>query len=275
MLRPALLALAFPCLALLAACGGGARGTTGGGGAGGTTASGTSTSSESSAGAGSGGSAGTTTTSTAGSTNSTGGGSTGTSMDAPEQGRATYYAADGSGNCGYDPSPNDLDVAAMDAPEWDNSAVCGECVAVQGPMGSVTVRIVDQCPGCEKGHLDLSLQAFAQIADVTAGNVPITWSVVPCEVTGDLSYLYKDGSSQWWTAIQVRNSKWAIESLEWKSDGAWLMMARQSYNYFLVSSGMGPNPIQVRVTAVTGEQIIDMLPAPASSLLVQGSAQFM
>jgi expansin len=272
MLRPALLVLAFPCLALLAACGGGARGTTGGGGAGSTTASGTSTSSESSSGAGSGGSAGTT---TAGSTSSTGGGSTGTSMDAPEQGRATYYAADGSGNCGYDPSPNDLDVAAMDAPEWDNSAVCGECVAVQGPMGSVTVRIVDQCPGCEKGHLDLSLQAFVQIADVTAGNVPITWSVVPCDVTGDLQYLYKDGSSQWWTAIQVRNSKYAIESLEWKDNGAWSMMARQSYNYFLVSSGVGANKIQVRVTAVTGEQIVDKLPAPGSSLLAPGSAQFM
>jgi expansin (peptidoglycan-binding protein) len=202
-------------------------------------------------------------------------GSTGTSMGTPEQGRATYYAADGSGNCSFDPSPNDLDVAAMDAPEWDDSQVCGECVAIQGPMGSVTVRIVDQCPGCEKGHLDLSEEAFAKIADPSAGNVPITWSVVACNVTGNLEYVYKDGTSQWWTAIQVRNSKWAIQSLEWKDNGAWSMIPRESYNYFVVASGVGPSPIQVRVTAVTGEQIVDTLPAPASGAVAQGSAQFM
>jgi expansin (peptidoglycan-binding protein) len=192
----------------------------------------------------------------------------------PEQGRATYYAADGSGNCGFDPSPNDLNVAAMDDPEWDNSGVCGACVAIQGPKGSVTVRIVDRCPECEKGHLDLSQQAFAQIADPSAGNVPITWSVVPCDVTGDLAYRYKEGTSQYWTAIQVRNSRRAIQSLEWSQNGAWVMIGRQSYNYFVVDSGVGPSPIHVRVTAITGEQIVDMLPAPASALVVQGSAQF-
>ncbi len=89
-------------------------------------------------------------------------------------GRATYYDADGSGNCSFDASPDDLDVAAMDAPEWDNSGVCGACVAIEGPRAASTVRIVDQCPECEKGHLDLSQEAFAKIADVSAGNVPIT-----------------------------------------------------------------------------------------------------
>ena len=192
----------------------------------------------------------------------------------PEAGRATYYAADGSGACSFDPSPNDLDVAAMDAPEWNGSEVCGACVSVKGPMGTVTVRIVDLCPGCEVGHLDLSEQAFAQIADVSAGNVPITWVVVPCDVTGDLVYEYKSGTSQWWTAIQVQNSRRIVESLEWMANGVWTTIPRESYNYFLVSSGVGPDPIKVRITALTGEQLVDMLPAPASGLSVQGSVQF-
>lgn len=193
----------------------------------------------------------------------------------PEQGRATYYAADGTGACSFDASPSDLDVAAMDAPEWDDSGVCGACVSVEGPKGTVTVRIVDECPECEPGHLDLSQEAFAKIADVSAGNVAVTWTVVPCDVTGNLAYRYKEGTSQWWTAIQVRNSRRAIQTLEWKQNGAWTTIDRQSYDYFVVDSGVGPNPIQVRATAVTGEQIVDMLPAPASALLVQGSAQFM
>jgi expansin len=193
----------------------------------------------------------------------------------PEAGRATYYAADGSGACSFDPSPGDLDVAAMDAPEWNHSGACGACAAVQGPKGTVTVRIVDLCPECEAGHLDLSQEAFAKIADVSAGNVPITWSVVPCDVSGDLAYEYKDGSSQWWTAIQVRNSRRAVQSLEWMSGGAWTPIPREDYNYFVVGSGVGPGPIQVRITAVTGEQLVDMLPAPASAVSMPGSVQFM
>ena len=77
---------------------------------------------------------------------------------------------------------------------------------------------------------DLSQEAFAKIADVSAGNVPITWTVVPSDVTDDLSYEYKDGTSQWWTAIQVRNSRRAVQGLEWMSNGAWTPIMRTDYD---------------------------------------------
>src|SRR5512135_2159781 len=192
-----------------------------------------------------------------------------------ESGRATYYAADGSGACGFDPSPNDLDVAAMDAPEWNGSAACGECVQVTGPKGVVTVRIVDQCPGCEKGHLDLSQEAFAKIADVSAGNVPITWQVVSCDVQGPVQYFIKDGSSQYWTAIQVRNSKYAIDKLEWKTGaGTYANVTRADYNYFVVDQGVGPGPYSVRITSSTGATLEDTMPAVVASTTVAGAAQF-
>jgi expansin (peptidoglycan-binding protein) len=193
----------------------------------------------------------------------------------PENGRATYYAADGSGACGFDPSPSDLDVAAMDAPEWAGSAVCGECVAVTGPKGSVTVRIVDLCPGCEPGHLDLSQEAFAKIADVSAGNVPITWQVVSCDVQGPVQYYIKDGSSQYWTAIQVRNSRYAIAKLEWKTgSAAYAEVTRANYNYFVIDQGVGPAPYMVRITSSTGAVLEDSLPAVQASTTVDGAAQF-
>jgi expansin (peptidoglycan-binding protein) len=201
-------------------------------------------------------------------------GGTPISLGQPEQGVATYYAADGSGNCSFDPSPNDLNVAAMDAAEYDGSAVCGECVSVTGPKGQVTVRIVDQCPGCEKGHLDLSQQAFAQIADVSAGRVPITWEVVACDVTGPIAYHFKDGSSQYWTAIQVRNHRLPIAKLEWMSGSAWTDIPRQSYNYFVVSSGVGPGSFQVRATAIDGQTLVDTLPPVQANATINGSAQF-
>ncbi|HEX7667168.1 MAG TPA: expansin EXLX1 family cellulose-binding protein [Polyangiaceae bacterium] len=202
------------------------------------------------------------------------GGGTGSYVGKSESGVATYYDADGSGNCSFDPSPNDLDVAAMDAPEYANSDVCGECVAVTGPKGSVTVRIVDQCPECEAGHLDLSESAFEKIADKSAGRVPITWNVIECNVSGNLTYHYKDGTSQYWTAIQVRNSRLPIASLEVQSNGTFTKVDRQSYNYFVDAAGAGAGPVTVRVTSIDGQQITDTLPAPSSDSSSPGSAQF-
>jgi expansin (peptidoglycan-binding protein) len=211
---------------------------------------------------------------TAACSSSSGSGGGTVALGQSEQGVATYYAADGSGNCGFDPSPNDLNVAAMNAAEYAGSAVCGECVSITGPKGNVTVRIVDQCPDCEKGHLDLSQQAFAQIADVSAGRVPITWKVVACNVTGSIEYRVKDGSSQYWTALQVRNSRLPVAKMELQSGGSWVDIGRATYNYFVVTSGVGPSSYQVRVTAVDGQTLVDTLPAVQPSTTVPGSGQF-
>jgi expansin len=94
-------------------------------------------------------------------------------------GEATYYAADGTGSCGFKASPNDLNVAAMNKSQYAKSW-CGQCVLVTGPKGSVKVRIVDLCPGCAHGDLDLSEEAFTSIAALSAGRVKITWHVVAC-----------------------------------------------------------------------------------------------
>ena len=94
-------------------------------------------------------------------------------------GQATYYAADGTGACGFKATPNDLDVAAMNGSQYKKSW-CGQCVLVTGPNGMVKVRIVDLCPGCAYGGLDLSEEAFGAIAALSAGRVKITWHSVPC-----------------------------------------------------------------------------------------------
>ena len=56
-------------------------------------------------------------------------------------GEATYYAADGTGSCGFKASPNDLNVAALNKSQYAKSW-CGQCALVTGPKGSVKVRIV-------------------------------------------------------------------------------------------------------------------------------------
>ncbi|ORX96405.1 hypothetical protein K493DRAFT_407244 [Basidiobolus meristosporus CBS 931.73] len=99
-------------------------------------------------------------------------------------GDATYYDP-GLGSCELTSTANEL-IAALNAPQYgsfprpSNSPACSSCAMVQGPKGSVKVKIVDKCPSCKHGDLDLSPAAFDRIADQAQGRVTITWSYVSC-----------------------------------------------------------------------------------------------
>ena len=191
-------------------------------------------------------------------------------------GIATYYYATGDGSCMFGASPSDLMVAAMNEVEYNNSAYCGAYVEVQGPKGTVTVRIVDRCPGCGAGHLDLSQEAFAAIANLSQGVVPISWRVVSPELSGPISYHFKDGSNQWWTAIQIRNHRNPIAKLEYLNGGSvWVSIPRTSYNYFVQDSpDMGPGPYSLRVTDSYGNQLSDNGIPLVPNGTVNGTGQF-
>jgi expansin (peptidoglycan-binding protein) len=191
-----------------------------------------------------------------------------------QNGKITYYNADGSGNCGFDPSPSDLMVAAMNDVEYAGSQVCGACVSVTGPKGTIVVRIVDRCPECLKGHLDLSKEAFAKLADLALGVVPVTWKFVACNVSGPIRYKFKEGSNPWWSAIQVRNLRYAVTKFEAKKSGSWVAIPRESYNYFVYASGLGIGPYDLRVTDVLGHVLTDTGIAFKEGQEVPGAAQF-
>jgi expansin len=191
-------------------------------------------------------------------------------------GIATYYNATGAGACSFDASPGDLMVTALNAEEYDNAALCGAYVAVTGPKGSVTVRIVDLCPECQAGHLDLSQEAFAKIADLYLGRVSITWQVVSPDLSGPFAYHFKDGSNQWWTAVQIRNHRNPVAKLEYLNDGGqWVSVRRTSYNYFVQTNpGMGTGPYTFRVTDTYGNQLTDSGIPHVENGTVNGAAQF-
>jgi expansin (peptidoglycan-binding protein) len=192
------------------------------------------------------------------------------------EGIATYYSAPGDGACMFGPSPGDLMVAAMNADEYDNAAACGAYVHVVGPKGQATVRIVDLCPECHVGHLDLSREAFASIADLPQGRVDITWQVVSPDLPGPIAYHFKDGSNQWWTAVQVRNHRNPVAKLEYLDDGGqWVAVSRTSYNYFVQTNpGMGPGPYAFRVTDSYGNVLTDSGIPHIENGTIDGAAQF-
>ncbi|MEU9076334.1 expansin EXLX1 family cellulose-binding protein [Kitasatospora sp. NPDC048538] len=173
------------------------------------------------------------------------------------QGVATSYdAADGNGACSFGPS-GDLMVAAMNHTDYESSRACGAVVRVRAAGGAgITVRIVNECPlPCAPGQLDLSHEAFAKLADLSVGRLPVTWTVLsPATAPDTVSIRYKTGSSQWWCGIQVIGHRNPVATLEVRTVGGWRQLSRTDDNYFLSPDGGGCGG-SVRVTDVYGEQL--------------------
>ena len=193
----------------------------------------------------------------------TGAGSPGTTVTAAQangqtSGEATHYelAAGGMGNCSYpSPAAGQLYVA-LSPPEYGGSAACGSYLQVNGPDGSVTVEVVDQCPECQAGHIDLSEQAFARIAPLSAGLVPVSYrTLADPPLPAPLSMLVKTGSSAYYLALLPINNGNPLASVAVRQDsGGWQELARTTYGYWLASSGAGPGPFTVRLTDSLGHQ---------------------
>lgn len=206
------------------------------------------------------------------------GGASGDCDTSEHTGDATFYDfADGTGKCMFDPSPHDMLITAINHVDFADATACGACARIFGPDGEVTVRVVDYIgDSSPAGNLDLSPDAFAYIAPLPDGRVLITWHYVPCEVQGPIVYHFKDGSTaEWWTAVQIRNHKHAIATVEYLDEGGVFQpMERTSYNYFVADDGVGSSPITFRVTDIYGHELVDEGVAHVEEGDVAGAAQF-
>ena len=99
------------------------------------------------------------------------------------KGQGTYYNP-GMGACGKTSTENDHIVAVSKQlyeqknknGNSNNNPLCGKNIKVNYKGKSVTVKVVDSCPGCKIHDLDLSPSAFSQIADKSLGRIDITWT---------------------------------------------------------------------------------------------------
>ena len=172
-------------------------------------------------------------------------------------GPATFYGANGGGNCSFDPSTDPaMPFVAMNELDYETARMCGAYIEVTGPRGTVVVKVTDRCPNCGPGHVDMSEQAFTRIADRVAGIVNVTWRLVSPADIGPVQYRIKEGSSQYWIAIQPRNHRNPVASLEVQVGGSWRALPREMYNYFVAPQGLGPGPFTVRLTDFYGEQLV-------------------
>jgi expansin len=170
---------------------------------------------------------------------------------------ATHYVLQGGGgNCSYPGPPAGNLYVALSPSEYDSAAPCGSYLEVTGPDGSVRVKVVDQCPECAAGHIDLSETAFARIAPLSAGLISVSYQTVANpSLPGPLSFVVKTGSSRYWLALVVMNTGNAVASVQVEStSGGWLNLTRTNWDGWIAQSGAGPGPFTIRVTDALGHQ---------------------
>jgi len=172
-------------------------------------------------------------------------------------GTATHYVLSGTGNCSYPSPPADGLYVALSPSEYDGAAACGGYVEVSGPDGSVSAEVIDQCPPCAAGHIDLSEAAFSRIAPLSAGLVSVTYrSVADPPLPAPVSLRVKEGSSPYWLALLAMNTGNPLASVQVETaSGSWRDLVHADYNYWLASSGAGPGPFTVRLTDTVGHQV--------------------
>jgi expansin (peptidoglycan-binding protein) len=104
-------------------------------------------------------------------------------------GTAMYYDDEGYGACGSWIAGGD-DSISFNAPQFDpytpegnpnKNSICGQKIIISGPKGSVNGTIRDRCPTCKNGGMVIRSDMFAKLADVSQGEVAITWKFDTCQ----------------------------------------------------------------------------------------------
>lgn len=176
------------------------------------------------------------------------------------RGKATFYggvAGSAGGNCGLPVRANDFMHAALNTRDYNGSQACGAFIRVtsRATGKSVVVQVVDRCPSCSPGGVDLTQQAFRRIDNPTKGIIDVTWKFVPSPRNNNIVVHFKPGSSKYHTEIQLRNLGRAVKKLEYKRGNGWVNMSRRLYNFFVETRGI-PSPMTLRATAVTGQRLV-------------------
>lgn len=101
----------------------------------------------------------------------------------PYTGDLTYYAP-GLGACGVTSTDSDKIVAishiVFDAVSTGSdpnaNPLCGKKIRARRDNKSVDLTVVDRCTGCQPDDLDVTVDTFAELADVDLGRVPVEWN---------------------------------------------------------------------------------------------------
>jgi len=161
------------------------------------------------------------------------------------------------------PTFDNVRPVAINAAQYFGSLACGTCLEVTGTgegsgsdpvTGTFIAYLTDECTGCAENSIDLN--------EDLDGNWGITWRAVPCPVTAGIRFQWV-ASTAWWMKIQVRNSRYPVETFSVKQGEDWVRLVRTPDNYFYtIGSGLVTPyqfPLTVKLCDIFGDCIEESL----------------
>ncbi|GMF31711.1 unnamed protein product [Phytophthora lilii] len=183
---------------------------------------------------------------------------------------AEYYEGDGtsytlgdvsSGNCNFMSAipTASTNYAALNNDQWDGLANCGRCAEVSciddqctDQTTTAIVQILDRCPECSSGDLDLSPTVFKNITGSNPSRLTIRWRFVDCPNPGNIEVCLKTGSNGYYVAVQPTNTLVGVETVT--INGESTTMVDSAYYYLITStSEVDLTSVKVSITSIEGE----------------------
>ncbi|UIZ27819.1 hypothetical protein KXD40_004718 [Peronospora effusa] len=182
-----------------------------------------------------------------------------------------YFEGDGtsytlsevsSGNCNFMSAipTASTNFVALNEEQWNTLGNCGRCIEVSCIDAQCTVQnktavvqVLDRCPECAHGALDLSPTVFSDITGLGPNRLTVRWRFVDCPDAGNVQVCLKEGSSSSWIAVQPTNGLVGIQSVT--LNGATTTMLDGAYFYVSTTAKADLSAVKVAITSVNGDVI--------------------
>jgi expansin (peptidoglycan-binding protein) len=176
------------------------------------------------------------------------------------QGRAFFYnPGSGKGSCSFGRLAAGGLYVSLGAAQYAAGAACGSYLDVTGPAGTVRAEVVDNCPGCSDGGIDMSAAAFSRVANPSAGTVLVSYQLArDPRLPGPLAVRVAQSASSTWLAVQLINQGNPLASVQVGTPhrAGWRSLTLSPDDYWVAPSGAGAGPFRVRVTDIFGHRVV-------------------
>jgi expansin len=171
-----------------------------------------------------------------------------------------YDPGNAVGSCSLGPFPPGGRYVSLPPQRFGRSAACGSYLTVQGPRGQVRAEVVDLCPGCAAGMINLSRAAFTRVADAGPGSARVRfWPDDDPPLPGPL-ILRMGQTRAGLLTLQVRRHGNALASVAVATPGmevpAWQPFALNANGIWVASSHLRQGPFNIRIADTRGHQVV-------------------
>uniref|UniRef100_A0AAV1V2G7 Expansin-like EG45 domain-containing protein n=1 Tax=Peronospora matthiolae TaxID=2874970 RepID=A0AAV1V2G7_9STRA len=184
-----------------------------------------------------------------------------------------YFEGDGtsytlgqvsSGNCNFMSAlpTASTNYVALNQEQWNSLGNCGRCIEVSciddrctAKNKTAIVQVLDRCPECKHGALDLSPTVYKEITGLDPHRLTVRWRFVDCPNPASVQVCLKEGSNANWMAVQPTNGLVGVKSVT--VNGGVTTMLDGAYYYVSTTPNTDLSAVKVAITSVNGDVISD------------------